>query len=84
MLNVLVSEKDGDDLSGQVQDALAFLQAHAQAIQALCMASAGATLDFGLWRKDTLSQSVRFPPDLVVAAGNLGLGLEASIYTSAP
>lgn len=83
-LNMLVSDKDGDDLPGQVQDALAFLQAHRSAVQALCAAAAGATLDFGLWRKDTVSQSAELPPDLVAAAGELGLGLGVSVYDAAP
>jgi hypothetical protein len=83
-LNVVVSDADGDDLAGQVKDALAFLQAHRSAVQALCAATGGATLDFGLWRKDTLSQSLQFPPQLVVAAADLGLSLGISIYAAAP
>ena len=83
-INVVVSDKDGDDLPGQVHDAIAFLQAHRSAVQALCTAAGGATLDFGLWRKDTVSQSILFPPALVAAAGELGLGLEASVYDAAP
>ena len=83
-INIRVSDKDGDCLSAQVADALAFLQAHRTLILALCAAAGSATLDFGLWRKDTCSQSVRLPPELVAGVGELGLGLEVSIYDAAP
>ena len=83
-LNVRVSDNDGDCLPAQVEDALTFLRAHRSLILALCAAAGGATLDFGLWRKDTFSQSARLPPELVAAAGELGLGLEVSIYDAAP
>lgn len=84
-LNVLVSDRDGADLAGQVRDALAFLRLHASAVKALLsMPGVEASLDFGLWRKDTLSQSVLFPPTLTALAGELGLGLEVSLYVVAP
>ena len=83
-LNVRVSDKDGDNLLAQVEDALLFLEANRSMILALCNAAGSATLDFGLWRKDAFSQSARLPPNLVAAAGKLGLGLEISIYDSAP
>ncbi|MGY1459837.1 MULTISPECIES: hypothetical protein [unclassified Luteimonas] len=84
-LNVLVSDRDGDDLSGQVLDALSFLREHAAAVKALvALPGVSASLDFGLWQKDTMSQSVSFAPDLVALAGELGLGLEASLYAVAP
>jgi hypothetical protein len=40
-------------------------------------------LDFAVWRKDTASQSLHFPPELVAKAGALGLGLEVSVYVAA-
>ncbi|QSX75112.1 hypothetical protein HIV01_000600 [Lysobacter arenosi] len=84
-LNVVVSDRDGADLAGQVRDALAFLQLHAPAVRALlAMPGVEASLDFGLWRKDTLSQSVLFPPTLTAFAGELGLGLEVSLYVATP
>jgi hypothetical protein len=83
--NSLVSEADGDDLAGQVQDALAYLKRHRPALQALT-ATPGvtATLDFGLWQSDGASQSVVLPVELVRAAGLLGLGLGVSVYAVAP
>ena len=84
-LNVIVSDCDGADLSGQIRDALAFLQLYASAVRALVTTpGVEASLDFGLWRKDTFSQSVSFPPALTALAGELGLGLEASLYVAAP
>jgi hypothetical protein len=84
-LNVVVSDCDGADLAGQVRDAMSFLHAHASAIRALtALPGVNAVLDFGLWRKDTMSQSVSFPPDLVILAGGLGLGLGASLYAGVP
>jgi hypothetical protein len=84
-LVVVGSTRDGLDFSGQVQDAELFLAANSSALENLVSASGAdlVYLDFGVWLKDTASQSYRFPPPLVVAAGGLGIALEVSLYAAA-
>ena len=66
-------------------DALSFLREHFSAMDALAaQPDVTAVLDFGLWQEDLASPSVRFPRALVALAGELGLGLEASLYAAGP
>ena len=81
LLVVLVSEKDGADLPGQIADAIFFLSTNAEALRALiedfgCTASLG----FGVWRQGALSQSVSFPASLIATAGALRIGIDVSLY----
>ena len=78
--NVLVSE--GDDLAQQCQDAVAFLRVHGDALR---RARRDTTieffvLDFSTSFRDVAVQSEQFSPELVTAAGMLGLGIELSLY----
>ena len=83
VLIVPVSDCDGGDLPGQVRDAVKFLATHERAIMSLLSGpGVSASLDFGVWSKDTWCQSTVFPPELVAAAGAIGLGLEVSMYAS--
>lgn len=84
-LNVPVSNCDGADLMGQVEDALSFLQVHATTLKALTsLAGTTVVLDFGTWRNEMACQTVIFPPALAASAGNLGIGLCVSLYAAAP
>jgi hypothetical protein len=81
LLVALVSEKDGADLPGQIADAIFFLSSNAEALRSLINEfGCTASLDFGVWRKDALSQSVSFPASLVATAGRLGIGVDVSLY----
>ena len=84
-LNISIGDSDGADLAGQIRDAILFLTANSQAVEALVgEPSVGVSLDFGLWLKDTYTHSVSFPPVLTALAGALGIGLDASLYPAAP
>ena len=77
-----VSGAEVDDLSKQVEDAITFLQRHAEDIRMMMnAASGGGVLDFAIERRDAAVQFDRFPAALVVEAGRLGLGLELSQFT---
>lgn len=79
--NFVVSERDGTDSLGQIQDALSCLRDNRTELLALPSSGVrSACLDFGLWRKDTMSQSVHLPVELVRASADLGISLEVSIY----
>lgn len=82
LLVVLVSEKDGADLSGQIADAMFFLSSNAKALRALIDEfGCAVSLGFGVWqKKGTLSQSVSFPASLIATAGALRIGIEVSLY----
>lgn len=82
--SALVSDRPGDDLPGQCCDAVSFLRANAAALRELTplLGTEGVALDFGVWRKDTLSQYLRFPAELVALAGALCIGLEISVYAA--
>lgn len=76
-----VSSADGN-LAVEVSDALAFLTTHAAELQRL-RDFPGVTdvrLDFGHYRRDVVAQFDYLPPDLLARAGNLGIGIELSLY----
>lgn len=83
LLVVMVSDKDGADLSGQIADAMFFLSTNTEALRTLkeefgCTAS----LNFGVWQKGALSQTVSFPASLVATAGALRIGIDVSLYVA--
>ena len=83
--NSLISDADGDNLTGQVQDALAYLDRYRLVLLALTAApGVRATLDFGLWQSGGASQSVVLSNEIVRAAGLIGLELGVSLYAVAP
>jgi hypothetical protein len=83
-VNVTVSRADFTNLERQIRDALAFLKKHKRDIRRAGRAVGveQMTLDFGIARRDVAAQFDYFPPELVSAAGQLGLGLELSQYPS--
>lgn len=79
--NVDVSRREADDLPGQIQDALRFLESHADVLKALrSVRGVEMVLDFGIAQKDVAAQFVRLPSELVRRAAEIGAGLEVSLY----
>lgn len=80
-----VSDAGFDELPTQIKDALVYLRANGADVQAL-MSVPGATgeLDFATETEADRFESRRLPPDLVRAAGDLGLELCVSGYPAAP
>ncbi len=82
-ITVVVSETSGDELSLQIQDAIEFLEQNRTEIINLrhFVGSGGITLDFGIYHKEVFFvQNYYFPSSLLRLAGELGLGIELSIY----
>jgi hypothetical protein len=84
--NVGVSDAAWADLPGQISDACTFLEKHADELRALALLDAieDVRLDFPtelrIGTNDVVAQFDYFPPALLKAAGNLGVGVELSIY----
>lgn len=81
---VVISEADGDDLPGQIRDAVAFLEQNEEEVARLgnTVGTENIVLDFGIWRKPVFTQYSYFPAQLLSLAGRLGVGIELSIYGS--
>jgi hypothetical protein len=84
--NVGVSDAQWCDLPQQVSDACAFLDRHVGELRALAVLETveDMRLDFPIelriGKNNVLAQFDYFPPQLVRAAGDLGIGIEVSIY----
>jgi hypothetical protein len=76
-VNIEVSGADFTNLKRQVRDAVSFLTRHRQALRRLGRIAGveKLTLDFGV-----AAQFDYFPPELITAAGSLGIGIEISRY----
>jgi hypothetical protein len=81
-VNVHVSNGDFNDLKRQVRDAVRFLSRHRGALRRLKRIPGveDLTLDFGVADRDVAAQFDYFPPELIAAAGSLGIGIEVSRY----
>jgi|SRR5918911_420384 hypothetical protein len=79
---VVVSEASGDDFAQQVQDAAGFLRKHKEELARLIKFAGleDARLDFGVSRKSGFLRSSYLPPELLTLAGEVGVGIEISIY----
>ena len=84
--NVGVSDASWEGVQAQVEDAIAFLKEHEDAITMLRSAAGveSMSLDFPvdlrIDRVNIMTQFDYFPPELVSCAGALGLGIEISVY----
>jgi hypothetical protein len=80
--NVVVAQNAISDFEVLVEDALGFLGHHRQAIRTLRRRKGveSVTLDFRLQRSPEPMPVRVFPEGLVRLAGELGLGLELSLY----
>jgi hypothetical protein len=81
-IHIDVSDAGFADLSTQVADAIRFLGENADAIRAAVRFPGveKATLDFAVESKDVAIDSNYLPPDLLLRAGDLGVGIEVSVY----
>jgi len=80
-----VSDRGFSDLSGQIRDAVRFLKRHRNAIAKLRKTSGvcDIRLDFGNALRigsKLAAQFDYFPPDLILLAGALGVGIQMSLY----
>ena len=76
-----VSEAEGS-LAAQAADAISFLSTHEAELERL-RAFPGAEdlrLDFGYFRREVFVQNDYLPPELLLRAGRLGIGIELSLY----
>lgn len=85
-LKCLVSQRPGTDLPGQIDDAVAFLEAHSSPLASILghPDAEEAYLDFGVelraGTEHVVVQVDYFPPKLVRLAGALSIGLMLSVY----
>jgi hypothetical protein len=81
-IHVCTSDADFDEFPRQVEESTVFLRAEFEQIQRLCEFPGveGASLDFGIARRDVAVQCDYLTPALVQVAGSLGLGIEISQY----
>ncbi len=75
-----VSDRDFDDLPGQVQDALEFLKRHSNDLRLLMISGAKGSLDFAVHIPTEGFATRSFPASLVETAASFGLGLDLSAY----
>jgi len=80
-----VSQKEWDDIQGQIEDAIAFLAKWEAELIALITShdATDAYLDFPLYSRlngNIVNQNDHLPKALVVLAGRIGLGIEMALY----
>jgi hypothetical protein len=77
-----VSAADFSNLQGQIADAVEFVEQN-QGELARLVGFPGVekvSVDFGIEERDVAAQSERFPPNLLIMLGNLGICLEFTLY----
>lgn len=84
--NVPVSDSPGTDVQGQICDALTFLSENQDELQQVVRFPGvdSVRLDFGIncrLSDEVLAQFDYYPPDLLRLAGEIGLGIEISLYS---
>lgn len=81
-MHISVSEREFSDLSGQIRDAVSFLQTYHGELLRLkdFPGNEGAALDFPVEDRDVAVQCDSFPPELLVLLGNLRIMLAISRY----
>ena len=81
-ISIDVSGADFTNIKRQIRDALAFLARHRAALRRLRHVTGveQLTLDFGIADREVAAQFDYFPPELLLAAGQLGIGIEISRY----
>jgi hypothetical protein len=77
-----VSDAEFQEFDLQIQDAIQFLRANAQALSAIKQFKdiENAFLDFGIEWRNVAVQGDYMPPELLQLAGSLGLGIVLSHY----
>lgn len=84
-LSLDVSDADGQ-LAVEVGDAIRFLTEHEAELRRLQSfpGVADLRLDFGYYARESVAQFDYLPPELLVRAGSLGIGIELSLYHVSP
>lgn len=86
---IVLSEADGDQVPGQIDDALAYLSANTTHLEPILAHESVESryIDFAWWfpvdADGPAAQFCRFPVELLALCSRLGLGLEVSVYASA-
>lgn len=85
-IRIVASEADFSELSRQIEDVIAFLRQHLDAIKMLTAFHGveGAVLDFGAELHPPGWASFTFPTELLALAGATGVSLCLSVYPSDP
>lgn len=78
----LVSMADFDDFDTQRTGAMVFLKVNRKEVRRIMTWPGvdGGSLDFGIYHREVPVQCDSFPPELVKAAADAGLGIELSQY----
>lgn len=84
----IVSEKEWDDFEGQINDALAYLKKHYSDLKRLIQTHTIDDIRFDLpyWSRlesGVIVQCDFLPPEFLKLAGELGIGIELSLYPRA-
>jgi hypothetical protein len=81
-ITLFVSDADFDDFPRQVEEAIAFLDAHKDDLRLLRDAPGVEEmfLDFGISRRDVIVHCDYLPSTLLRSAGELGIGIAISHY----
>ncbi len=79
---VEVSAASGEELEKQIADAIVFLRQYRAELNRLADVDGleDVRLDFGVNRKSVFVQTSYLPPELLLLAGELKVGIEISIY----
>ena len=81
-----VSRKKWDDLKGQIEDAILFLEKHFEELNTILSTHkiSDAYLDFPIYSRldeNIVNQNDHLPKELIFLAGKLTLGIEIGIYS---
>jgi hypothetical protein len=81
-VDIKVSTAGFTNLKRQIRDAVSFLSRNRIALRRLARTRGveELTLDFGVSDRAVAAQFDYFPPELIAAAGSLGIGIEVSRY----
>jgi hypothetical protein len=81
-VHILVSRASFTNSKRQIRDALKFLEVHRRELARLTRVPGveSITLDFGIADRNLAAQFEYFPPELLLATGKLGIGIEVSVY----
>ena len=85
-ISIDVSDRDCDDLKGQIEDTILFLEKHFKELEILLSTHkiSDAYLDFSIYSRldeNIVNQNDHLPKELIVLAGKLSLGIEMAIYS---
>ena len=82
-LSLDISSADGE-LTKEINDAIQFLSTHELELRRLhgFLGVTDLHLDFGYYRREVAGQFEYLPPELLLLAGRLGIGIQLSLYSA--